>query len=56
MCGFGTSMKFSNYYHSDAETKKERRKPSKDKAKVLELRKKVETLENQKWTPPRLSG
>ena len=46
--GFGTSMKFINYYHSNAETKKDRRRPSKDKAEVVELRKKVETLENQK--------
>ena len=46
--GFGRSMKFINYYHSDADTKKERRRPSKDKAEVVELRKKVETLENQK--------
>ena len=46
--GFGTSMKFINYYHLEAHMKKERRKPSKDKAEVLELRKKVETLENQK--------
>ena len=45
--GFGMSMKFINYYHSDAETKKERRRPSKDKAEVVELRKKVETLESQ---------
>ena len=37
--GFGTSMKFINYYDSDAEMKKERRKPSKYKAEVLELRK-----------------
>ena len=40
-------MKFINYYHSDAKTKKERRRPSKDKAEVVELRKKVETLESQ---------
>ena len=45
--GFGTSMKFINYYNSDTETKKERRRPSKDKAEVVELRKKGETLESQ---------
>ena len=46
--GFGTSMKFINYYHSDDAAKRERRRPAnKDKVEVLELRKKVETLENQ---------
>ena len=45
---FGTSMKFINYYHSDDAAKRERRRPAnKDKVEVLELRKKVETLENQ---------
>ena len=54
--GFGTSMKFINYYHSDAQTKKDRRKPSKDKAEVLELRKKGRHWRIKKWTLPRLSG
>ena len=42
--GFGTSMKFVQYYSTDAETRKERRKTTKDKAVVVELRKKVEAL------------
>ena len=41
-------MKFINYYHSYDAAKRERRRPAnKDKVEVLELRKKVETLENQ---------
>ncbi|KAK1612836.1 hypothetical protein QYE76_036509 [Lolium multiflorum] len=44
--GFGTSMKLSEYYGSDAKTRKlERRSSSKDKSEVQELKKKVETLE-----------
>ena len=46
--GFGTAMKFIEYYSTDPEKKKERRKPAKDKAEVLELRKKLETLEKEK--------
>ena len=46
--GFGTAMKFIEYYNTDPEKKKERRKPAKDKAEVLELRKKLETLEKEK--------
>lgn len=46
--GFGTSMKFIEYYSTDTDTKRERRKPAKDKAEVLELRKKLETLEKEK--------
>ena len=45
--GFGTSMKFLQYYSTDAETKKERRRPSRDKAEVVELKKKVESLEQK---------
>ena len=41
-------MKFLVYYNTDTEKKKERRKPAKDKAEVLELRKKLETLEKEK--------
>ncbi|KAK1611783.1 hypothetical protein QYE76_035456 [Lolium multiflorum] len=43
--GFGTSMKLSEYYRSDAKTRKERRTTAKDKAQVQELKKKVESLE-----------
>jgi hypothetical protein len=43
--GFGTSMKVSEYYGSDAKTRKERRTSTKDKAEVQELKKKVESLE-----------
>ena len=46
--GFGTSMKFIEYYSTDADKRKERRKPAKDKVEVLELRKKLETLEKEK--------
>jgi len=46
--GFGTSMKFIEYYSTDTDKKKERRKPAKDRAEVLELRKKLETLEKEK--------
>jgi hypothetical protein len=41
---FGTSMKVSKYYGSDAKTRKERTS-TKDKAKLQELKKKVESLE-----------
>ena len=44
--GFGTSMKFLQYYSTDTETRKERRKSSKDK-EVVELKKKVESLEQE---------
>ncbi|KAK1609936.1 hypothetical protein QYE76_033609 [Lolium multiflorum] len=44
--GFGTSMKLSEYYGSDAKTRKlERRSSAKDKSEVQELKKKVELLE-----------
>ncbi|KAK1619417.1 hypothetical protein QYE76_024934 [Lolium multiflorum] len=44
--GFGTSMKLSEYYGSDAKTRKlERRSSAKDKSEVQELKKKVESLE-----------
>ena len=46
--GFGTSVKFLQYYNTDTETRKERRKPARDKAEVIELRKKLETLEHEK--------
>jgi hypothetical protein len=46
--GFGTAMKFIEYYSTDTDKKKERRKPAKDRAEVLELRKKLETLEKEK--------
>ena len=46
--GFGTSMKFVEYYSSDPEKRKERRKMKRDNtAEVVELRKKVESLEKQ---------
>ena len=45
---FGTSMKFLQYYSTDTEKRKERRKSSKDKAEVVELKKKVESLEQEK--------
>ncbi|KAK1611978.1 hypothetical protein QYE76_035651 [Lolium multiflorum] len=44
--GFGTSMKLSEYYGSDAKTRRqERRSSSKDKYEVQDLKKKVESLE-----------
>ena len=46
--GFGTAMKFIEYYSMDTDKKKERRQPAKDRAEVLELRKKLETLEKEK--------
>ena len=46
--GFGTSMKFLQYYSMDTETRKERRKTTRDKLEVMELRKKVESLEQEK--------
>jgi hypothetical protein len=46
--GFGTAMKFTEYYSTDTEKKKERRKPAKDRAEVLELRKKLDALEAEK--------
>ena len=46
--GFGTVMKFTEYYSTDTEKKKERRRPSKDRAEVLELRKKLDALEAEK--------
>ena len=46
--GFGTAMKFTEYYSTDTENKKERRKPAKDRAEVLELRKKLDALEAEK--------
>ena len=45
--GFGTSMKVAEYYQSDAKTRKERRTTTKDKAEVLELKKKFESLEKK---------
>lgn len=50
--GFGTSMKVADYYQSDSKTRKERRTMSKDKAEVLELKKKVESLEQGKVDLP----
>ena len=41
-------MEFLQYYRTDTETRKERRKLTKDRAEVLELRKKVESLEQEK--------
>ena len=35
--GFGTSMKFLQYYSTNSETRKERRKSTRDKAEVVEL-------------------
>ena len=52
MSSFGTSMKVAEYYQSDSKTKKERRTTSKDKAEVLELKKKVESLEQGKVDLP----
>jgi hypothetical protein len=47
--GFGTSMKFTEYYSSDGGAmKKERKKTTKDRAEVVELKKKVESLEKEK--------
>ena len=45
--GFGTSMKFTEYYKEDAKKRKERKNQSaaKDKAEVEELKLKVKTLE-----------
>ena len=40
--GFGTAMKFTENYSTDTDKKRERRRPAKDRAEVLELRKKLE--------------
>jgi len=39
--GFGTAMKFTEYYSTDTEKKKARRYPAKDRAEVVELRKQL---------------
>ena len=45
--GFGTSMKFTEYYKEDAKKRRERKNQSaaKDKSEVEELKLKVKTLE-----------
>ena len=53
--GFGCNMKVAEYYsseHSSGNTRKERRTAGKDKAEVLELKKKVESLEQRKVDLP----
>ena len=47
--GFGTSMKFTEYYKEDAKKRRERKNQSaaKDKAEVEELKLKVKTLEEK---------
>ena len=53
--GFGCNMKVAEYYsseHSAGNTRKERRTASKDKAEVLELRAKVQSLEQEKVDLP----
>lgn len=47
--GFGNNMKFLEYYSTDGDKgKRQRRKSSKDSAEVVELRKKLEELQQQK--------
>ena len=45
--GFGLNMKVAEYYGSDAKSRKERRKSTKDTAEVQELKAKVELLEKR---------
>ena len=47
VCGFGTSVKFREYYKEDAKKRKERKSQmsARDKAEVEELRQKVSMLE-----------
>ena len=55
MSGFGCNMKVAEYYsseHSAGNTRKERRTASKDKAEVLELKAKVQSLEQDKVDLP----
>ena len=52
--GFGTSMKFLQYYSTDTEMRKERRKSSKDKEVVELKKKKVESLEQEKLDSARV--
>ena len=52
--GFGTSMKFLQYYNTDGgQSRRQRKKPTKDDAEVIELRKKVAIWSMRKWTPAR---
>jgi len=46
--GLGTSVKFTEYYSTDTDQRKERRRPNKDKLEVIELRKKLEDIEASK--------
>jgi hypothetical protein len=52
VCGFGTSMKFREYYKEDNKKRRERRSAmsSEDKAEVEELRQKVSMLEAKQAT------
>jgi hypothetical protein len=45
--GFGLNMKVAEYYGSDAKSRKERRKSTKDNAEVQELRAMVESLQKR---------
>ncbi|KAK1631515.1 hypothetical protein QYE76_005830 [Lolium multiflorum] len=47
VCGFGTSMKFHEYYKEESSKKRRRSTMSEDKAEVEELRKKVSMLEEK---------
>ena len=46
--GFGTAMKFIEYYNTDTDNKRMRRKPSNDRAEVLELREQMAQLQKEK--------
>ena len=46
--GFGTAMKFIEYYSTDTDNKRTRRKPSNDRAEVLDLREKMAQLQKEK--------
>ena len=48
VAGFGTAMKFIEYYSTDTDNKRTRRKPSNDRAEVLELREKMAQLQKEK--------
>ena len=51
VAGFGTSMKFIEYYSTDTEARKQRRKSG--KAEVQELKEEVATLKKDMVDPPR---
>ena len=46
--GFGTAMKFIEYYSTDTDNKRMRRKPSNNRAGILELKEEMAELKKQK--------